>query len=291
MAKRSRPSEAVSGATVALSEGRTYYELAGPEDGRLVVLVHGFSVPSFIWDPTFAALAGAGFRVLRYDLFGRGESDRPWGRYDLDRFERQLVELASAIGVGDSVDVVGLSMGGAIAVGVTARRPELVRKLALIDPAGMPMALSSRLRRLQFPLLGEVLMAVTGRARLMDGLRDDFHSPQTMTEIVARYREPYLSQLRRPGFLRALLSTLRNGVLTSMEPAYLRVGEQARQVLLIWGREDRTVPFALSERVLSALPNATLHAVDNAGHVPHLEHPALVNRLLIEFLRGPDMGC
>jgi pimeloyl-ACP methyl ester carboxylesterase len=274
-----------------LSEGRTYYELAGPEEGRPVVLVHGFSVPCFIWDPTFAALADAGFRVLRYDLYGRGHSDRPWGRYDLDRFARQLVELVSAVCLGNSVDIVGLSMGGAIAVGVTARHPELVSKLALIDPAGMPMALSSRLRRLQFPLLGEVLMAVTGRASLIDGLRDDFHSPQTMTEIVARYQEPYLAQLRRPGFLRALLSTLRNGVLTSLEPAYLRVGKQAPPVLLIWGREDRTVPFALSERVRRAIPNATFHAVDDAGHVPHLEQPALVNRRLIEFLRGPDSVC
>ena len=65
---------------IQLSDGVVHYELAGPEDAPVVVLVHGFSVPFFIWDPTFEGLSEAGFRVLRYDLYGRGFSDRPHGR-------------------------------------------------------------------------------------------------------------------------------------------------------------------------------------------------------------------
>jgi pimeloyl-ACP methyl ester carboxylesterase len=88
---------ASGGQYVTLSEGVTHYELAGATGETTVVLVHGFSVPSFIWDPTFEALKQAGFRVLRYDLFGRGLSDRPRGRYDLERFVRQLAELLRAL--------------------------------------------------------------------------------------------------------------------------------------------------------------------------------------------------
>ncbi|MGB7874199.1 MAG: hypothetical protein WBL25_07430, partial [Anaerolineales bacterium] len=65
------------GSFVQLSDGCSHYELGGPPDGQPVVLVHGFSVPYFIWDPTFSFLTECGFRALRYDLFGRGYSDRP----------------------------------------------------------------------------------------------------------------------------------------------------------------------------------------------------------------------
>ena len=60
------------GSFAALKDGMTHYELGGPEDGKPVVLVHGFSVPYFIFDPTFEFLGKSGFRVLRYDLIGRG---------------------------------------------------------------------------------------------------------------------------------------------------------------------------------------------------------------------------
>ena len=88
----------VPGSFVQLSDGYTHYELGGPENGQPVVLVHGFSVPYFIWDPTFAFLAKSGFRVLRYDLFGRGYSDRPKLRYDIDLFCKQLRELLDTLG-------------------------------------------------------------------------------------------------------------------------------------------------------------------------------------------------
>jgi len=87
-----RVREALPGKTAWLADGVTYYEIAGQPGGQPVILIHGFSVPNFIWDPTFAALAAAGFRVLRYDLFGRGYSDRPKARYDKALFVRQLAE-------------------------------------------------------------------------------------------------------------------------------------------------------------------------------------------------------
>src|SRR5205085_8584139 len=69
--------QAAGGSYVTIADGVVHYQLAGPDTGRVVVLVHGFSVPYYIWDPAFDALTAAGFRVLRLDLFGRGYSDRP----------------------------------------------------------------------------------------------------------------------------------------------------------------------------------------------------------------------
>ncbi len=269
---------------VTLSEGVTHYELAGPGEGPPVVLIHGFSVPLFVWDPTFEALREAGHRVLRYDLFGRGASERPRGRYDLARFERQLVELVTALDLGPRVDLVGLSMGGAIAVGVTDRHPDLVRRLVLIDPAGLFASLPWALRLVRVPWVGEVVVALLGRWILIASLEADIHRPGEMAALLGRYREPYLAQTRRWSFFRALLSTVRHGPLSGLDDAYARVGEQARRPLLIWGREDRTVPFALSERARTLLPDAEFHAIDGAGHAPHLERPGVVNKLMIEYL-------
>ena len=70
-ARRSAP-----GQFARLADGYTHYEIGGPPDGRVVVLAAGATVPYYIWDPTFAALTAAGFRVLRYDYYGRGYSDR-----------------------------------------------------------------------------------------------------------------------------------------------------------------------------------------------------------------------
>lgn len=274
--------EAASGDFVALAEGMTHYEMLGPSEGPPVVLVHGFSVPAFIWSPTFEALAEAGFRVMRYDLFGRGYSDRPGGTYNPDRFDCQLVELLDALAPGPAVNVMGLSMGGAIAVGFADRHPGRISSLTLIDPAGLPMATHWATSLLQVPLLGELLMATVGRRVLVNGLTRDFHMPEKLPALARQY----LVQMQYQGFMRALLSTIRHGPLQSMAPAYERVGARTLPVLLVWGKEDTTVPFALSERVRAMMPRATFHAIDGAGHVPHLERPALVHPLLIEFLRS-----
>src|SRR5687767_5114610 len=125
-----------SGSFVQLSDGFTHYELSNPEAEETVVLAHGFSVPYFIYDPTFAFLTQAGFRVLRYDLFGRGFSDRPETRYNIDLFVRQLGDLLDALHLTRPVSLVGLSTGGPITATFTLRIPERVDKLVLIDPVG-----------------------------------------------------------------------------------------------------------------------------------------------------------
>jgi pimeloyl-ACP methyl ester carboxylesterase len=138
-----------SGEFVALPDGMVHYEMAGPPGGQTVVLVHGFSIPYYIWDPTFGALVETGLRVLRYDLYGRGYSDRPDTVYDSDLFDRQLLGLLSALDVDRPVNLVGLSMGGPIAVVFTDRHPQMVHKLGLISATGYsclawPMIFTSR---------------------------------------------------------------------------------------------------------------------------------------------------
>lgn len=276
------------GEFVPLSDGITHYEMAGPPAQRPVVLIHGFSVPSFVWEPTFEGLAEAGFRVLRYDLFGRGYSDRFRTRYDLDVFVHQLRDLIDVLALVVPVDLVGLSMGGAIAVGFADRYPAVVRRLALIAPAGYQVEPPRGTRWLRTPLLGELLMGMLGRRVMLLSLSRAFSAVQRSlsAEQVSAMMRTYLRQLQYKGSWQALLSTMRHGPICGMAETYARVGRQDRRTLLIWGREDRTVPFALSDAVRAAMPRAEYHAIDGAGHTPHLERPQLITRLLSTFLRS-----
>lgn len=269
------------GEFVELPDGVTHYELAGPDDGKTVVLVHGFSTPYYIWDPTFIPLAEAGFRVLRYDLFGRGYSDRPDAVYDLDLFTRQLLDLLSALNLTLPVDLVGLSMGGAISVGVTDRQPTMIRKLGLVDPAGFPLKAPFAAQFLFASGLGEWIMSLMGDRILLLSMQGDVYQTEMPPEWVEQYRR----QMQYKGFKRAILSTMRHGPLGNMADAYARVGKQEREVLLIWGRQDQTIPFEINDQVRQAIPHAEFHAIDEAGHLPHLEHPNAFNSLLIEFLK------
>lgn len=269
------------GEFVELPLGRVHYQSGGPPDAPAIVLIHGFSTPYFIWDPTYDALLEAGFHVVRYDLYGRGYSDRPHLRYDRDLFVRQLHDLVDGLALQGPLNLVGLSMGGIIAADFTARFPARVRSLALLDPAGFPLGFSPALTLITIPLLGELLFNLIGNGTLLKNLAADFFVPQH----VAHFFDQYRLQMRFKGFKRAILSTLRSGMLNDALPLYQAVGERGHPVLLIWGRHDQTVPFKHSAEVLNAVPQTQFHPIDQAGHIPHFECPQVVNPLLIEFFR------
>jgi pimeloyl-ACP methyl ester carboxylesterase len=276
--------QGLSGELAQLSDGTTYYEIAGPAKGKPVVLIHGFSVPNFIWDPTFAALAEAGFRVVRYDLYGRGWSSRPKVRYDRALFVRQLAELMDAVGFADS-SLVSLSMGGVIAAEFAYRFPRRVSKLAFVDPAGFDLDLPLVIRLLNVPGLGELMLGVMdrfGRGTMLDSMLADFYQPSP--EAIASFSSRYLKQMEYRGFKRAILSSLRTGMLEEDLSLYERVANLSKPTLLIWGKQDQTVPFRHAARFMKLVPAAEFHPIDNARHIPHFERPELVNPVLINFL-------
>lgn len=278
-ARQSAEARAYGGSYVRLAGGVTHYELAGPKDARTVVLVHGFSVPYYIWDPTFDALTAAGFRVLRYDLYGRGWSDRPDVHYDPDLFDQQLVQLLGALNISEPIDIVGVSMGGPITANYAARHPASVRKVGLYDPAyGKGYSPPWMLRA---PLVGDFVMDVRIAPTMAGSQRDDFVHPERYPDYFAKYS----MQMRYKGFRRAILSTIRNFLPLDNTGAFAQLGKSGKPVLLIWGRADQDVPFSLSDDVRKAIPQAEFHPIDDAGHVPFYEHPEIVNPILIEFLR------
>ncbi|KAI9063016.1 alpha/beta-hydrolase [Trametes sanguinea] len=126
-----------NGGYAPLLHGRVRYWILGPEEGIKVVLIHGISTPSITWTKIGPYLAEHSFRVLVYDLYGKGYSEAPHTTYDWSLFVTQLALLLQYVG-WDEAHIVGFSMGGGIAVAFTAALPHLVSgKLVLIASAGL----------------------------------------------------------------------------------------------------------------------------------------------------------
>ena len=272
--------EKASGGFASLPNGVMHYEIGGPVNGQPVVLVSGFSSPYAVWDRPFEGLAAAGFRVLRYDHFGRGLSDRPDARYDPEFFDAQLQDLLEALKIEGKVDLVGQDMGASIAAAFANRHPAHARKLVMIDPAyrtGWEVPV-----RLRVPFsrdYGMMLRAST----MADSQMNDFVHP----ERFAAYLNAYRAQMQYKGFRKAMLSTMLNYWVEDTTAEYRQLGKTGRPVLLLWGVADESSRIELSTKVLQDIPQVQFHVIKDAGHLPAYEQPDLVNPILIDFLKQP----
>jgi len=263
------------GRFVALSHGMVHYRVAGPEQGQPVVLVHGFSVPDYVFDRTREGLAAAGFRVVSFDLYGRGWSDRPDVRYDRDLLAGQVGELMDALHLPQA-DLIGLSMGGAVAGRFAALHPERVRRLVLIAPFTLPHDISV----MAWPGVGEWLLRTWFLPSLRNHQLEDFPHPERVPGWAARF----LPQTRYDGYGRAILSSMRTVIPASSVPDFEQVGKAALPVELIWGERDTTVPYAQHADVQRAIPQARFVSLPGLGHLSPVEDPDAVNRALVGFL-------
>lgn len=123
----------------ALIGGRvTHYRLDGAPEQPLLICIHGWTTASYVWEPLRPFLQQKGYRVLTYDLYGRGYSDRPIANHTAGFFVRQLNELLEHLNLNDQpFSVVGYSMGGAVAARFAYERMQQTERLLLIAPAGM----------------------------------------------------------------------------------------------------------------------------------------------------------
>ena len=267
------------GQFIQLSHGQVHYELGGSPADPLVVLVHGFSTPSYIWDPTYQALIDAGFRVLRFDLYGRGYSDRPELDYNLDLFVNQLDELLDKLEITQPIHLVGLSMGGPIAAEFANRHSESLNSLTLIDPLVTNMFATDTFP-LTLPGIGEYLMAV---------VMEPFYLPHSQSgdlvhpENFPDWESQYKVQTRYKGFGQAVLSTMRCFGKEDTLAIYERLGEKNLPVLIFRGKEDQTISLEDINLLREMVPEHQFHEIEGAGHIPHYEHPEVVNPLLADF--------
>ncbi len=253
-----------SGSFIKLPCGETHYELKG--NGEAVVLVHGYATPYFIYDKIFAFLVEKGYKVLRYDLLGRGLSERVNGDYTPALFARQLKELTDALLPGEKFFLFGTSMGGAVVTAYAAKYPQKIKKLFLLAPAGMEYNAPFYMKMAQKPVIGELMFKTLGGKLLLNGSCSELIFSKDQTDY---YLEKFAEGARYKGFLAATLSSLRN---TLMRPDvtvenYKKTAQNGVSVCTIWGTADKTMPYYQSKQLKEIFPDMHFYTFNNSGHI------------------------
>lgn len=268
----------------------------GPEDGPLVVLLHGFPELWFGWRRQLPFLAARGFRVVALDQRGYGESDKPQGlaAYELDELARDVVAVIDACGREQAI-VVGHDWGAAVAWWVAMYHPERVARMVAMNVPhphvmrahllGSPrqLAKSSYMLFFQLPALPERALLAGGGRRLRELLLR-WGRPGTFTEAdLEVYREAWL----RPGAATGMLSWYRaipRTIGRPIDPATLRVRVPA---MLIWGREDPILGEEMAAPSVALCERGRLELIERAGHFVQHDAAERVNALLADFLGDP----
>ena len=262
---------------------------AGPADGPLVILLHGFPEHAGAWRRQMDALAAAGYRVVAPDGRGYGRSGKPDGiaAYRVSRLAADVVAVASACGAA-SVGLVGHDWGGIVAWWLAARHPERVRRLAILN-APHPDTRWSVLRRhpaqglrswyvafFQLPGLPERLLAAGGFAALRRALvRTSRPGTFTSAEMAA-----YRAAWAQPGAIAGMLAWYRALVRRPPAPA----GRVRVPTLILWGRQDTALLPAFATASAALADDVRLRWFDTAGHWLQHEEPDAVSAELLAFL-------
>ncbi len=269
------------GQFAALSAGQIHYRWNGPEDGPVIVLVHGFSTPNFIFEQNVEALNAAGFRTLQFDHFGRGWSDRPRTKYDIEFYDIALVELLEHVGVDAPFGLVGLSMGGPIVAEFAARYPDRVNRLILFVPAGLDVAGadSPSATLVRVPIIGDWIWRMFGKRILLG----DAQYNEAARAPEDKLQGDVTEQLEYRGYLQALLSTLRHMPMSGREETFERLAQTEVPVLAIYGDADATVLVSSAATLEQLMPNADVRIVEGGEHGLNYQMHTLVNPWLVDW--------
>lgn len=271
------------GKFIALSHGYTSYDVTGPADGRVVLLIPGISIPRSVFGPTAASLAQAGYRVVTYDLYGRGFSDRPRVRYDAALFNQQIDELLAAIQVAGPITLVGVASGALQSMLYTEFRPTRVERLVLICPDGVNAPVEGFVRLVRTPVVGEiagrVILNAVGQRRWEERLQNYSSDGRVVEDVLRSFR----SQLDYQGFWRALASSIASLPISESSEIFRRVERRGVPALIVWGTHDVIIPVRLGQEVRRLMPSASYVEIP-AGHLPQYERPDLTNEAILRFL-------
>lgn len=260
-------------ATLSLTRGdggRLRYATAG--DGAPVVFIHGFGLDSGMWDPQWQAFARR-HRVIRYDLRGYGSSSLPDGPYS---HVDDLLALIDSLGA-QPAHLVGLSLGGRVALRVAAQAPGAVRSLILADPAMDGHAWSGdwlrRWRRMTDAGKGRDVAAAKKLWRehiLFEPANRDTQVADALRVMIDRYSGWHFSH-EDPGT-------------APLQPVGQILPSISIPTLVLVGELDLPDFQSIARRLRQELPAAELRTLAGAGHMSNMEAPRVFNELVLHYL-------
>lgn len=277
-----RNSTARQGQLANLPSGKTWYDWHGHLNGPVAVCVHGLSTPSFVWGALVSILTKMGFRILTYDLYGRGLSDRVAGKQNEEFHLRQLDELLADQGVKDGFTLIGYSMGGAIATAFAARSPSRLIRLILLAPAGLKHDLGIVMKFVaRFPLAGDWLMLTLGARNLRKGIRAEAAGFQPAVDGVYEMQE---AELDVKGYMPAITSSMRFFLVGDQSAGHKKIADAGLPVLAVWGENDDVIPQSCLGRLAEINRNARQVSIPGAPHGLTYTHPEELRTALQELM-------
>ncbi|MGZ5429168.1 MAG: alpha/beta fold hydrolase, partial [Thermoanaerobaculia bacterium] len=243
-----------------------------------LVLLHGIGADHGEWALTLPLFARKR-RVVAMDLLGHGRSDKPVGpgvEYRIRLLADAVVDAIEALpDRPGGVDLLGHSLGGAVALDLVRRYPRLVRKLVLVDTAGQPVGETIDVLAASLPFVpgsyadARRLLSTSVNSRLLG------HPLVALAATLYKGRRKNRPQLMK------LVASMASGedVLKPRDLARI-----PHETLVVWGDRDRIFPLVAGHRLVRGLPNARLEVLPRCGHVPPTERPVAFARRVIAFL-------
>lgn len=274
--------------TLLIGKKRCFYQDLG--EGYPIILGHSYLWNSKMWKPQLSIWSKE-FRCIAIDLWDHGESDHLDAKnYFIEQIADDYWELMQILGISECA-IVGLSVGGMWATHFALKYPQAVSALVLMDTfvGAEPLAAQQK----YFALL-DIIERERGFSKTMlDQIVPLFFSPYTLAhkkDLVDDFKKSLinLNEENIPGIV-----ALGRGIFS--RNCFLNELHKIKQpTLVLVGKDDIPRPPKESEEMVSRLPNAKLHVIDNAGHICNLEQPDIVNEHLLHFFhlyRSSSRSC
>lgn len=269
---------------VPVGPGAMHVERFG-HGGTAVILIHGFGTSSFLWRNIAPAITDAGHTAYAVDLFGHGESDRPFDAdFGIAAQAEYLDAAMTALRVARGI-IVGVDIGGDVALRLAATRPERVEKLVLINTPAfdeIPGRDITQMQRSTAKFAFRTTRGILGAAPLIEGvLKGSVSDPDTFmpVKLIARYLAPFVGK-DGVSHLLTLASSITEDDMEEVDLRTIHV-----PALVIWGERDGWLDSKIADRLVNALPDGRLVKLPGVGRLVPEEVPERMAELLLEFMK------
>jgi pimeloyl-ACP methyl ester carboxylesterase len=251
--------------------------------GDPIILLHGFFFDTYMWDKNIDVLAER-YKVYAFDLWGFGYSTREPLDYGYPLYTKQLRKFMDALEIPQA-SLIGQSMGGGTIINFTISNRERVNKIILVDVAGMPNRLPIMGRISNLPILGEFMYGLNNNLLRKMTLGNTFlHNKHIITE---EYFENATRFHKIKGTTEVLLHVTRKQFFYTLIEEIRKLSLLDVPILIVWGREEKSIPLAVGEEMHKILKGSRLEILDQAGHCAHDDQSTLFNQLALDFLESP----
>ena len=272
---------------VKLLKGNIYYRWHHPEqkNGQTIIMVHGFSTPSFVWNGLLDGLLNDGYSILVYDHYGRGFSERPRAKYSLDFYVETLKELISHQNIDGKIHLVGYSMGGPIIGGFADKYSNHVKSLSFIAPAGFGKVQTSFPFFMKIPGVIEWSMHVLADRFYGSAISSETtHSSDPLSINEEEFQELFSFQMQFKGFRESLASTMRNFNLFDAREMFEKVATKNIPSIAIWGDNDGVVSYKGAETYSEIFHEGKVITIKDGTHDITYRQPSQILKALKDFL-------